>query len=116
MNDRIELPIFYILPDHGSTVYYTGRSINKLTIVFVNCSGCSCRTVSAHASLETLLSGKTTEGYRQHVTFKFLLQHVLDVTAPVRHHLGQPNLLQVRDGPVDHVHRQTLHLHPIGQR
>ena len=52
--------------------------------------------------------------YKQHVTVEFLLQHVLELTAPVCHHLRQPNLLQVHDGPVDHVHRQSLHLYPDG--
>ena len=42
-----------------------------------------------------------TDGYERHVNFKFLLQYVLEVTAPVRHHLRQPNLLQVHDGPAD---------------
>ena len=48
------------------------------------------------------------------VTQKGVLQDVLKVSAPARHHLGQPNLLQVHDGPVDHVHWQSLHLHPDG--
>ena len=73
-------------------------------------------TASAYASLEALLNGKTTDGYKRHVTFKFLLQDVFEVTTAVRHHLRQPNLLQMHDGPVNHVHRQLLHVHPDGSR
>ena len=81
----------------------TGWSIYNRTILFVNCSGCRRHTDSPHTSFETSFNGKTPHKLKKHVSFGILLQNVLKVTAPVRHHLGQPNLLQVHDGPVDHV-------------